>query len=164
MCFYNDDCDWIAQVYEESASVVTESGQCQECGRIMLVGATMHNVWIQQYEACRRCDPNERAEWDDDFAGGPLEQCSDGQHDYGETFDYSRCDDCDLFLQAVQEAEEDAGCHHDDARPPLEFMRERINDGGQDEAKRYWRKALERYPQLKASGYLGWLWREVFGN
>lgn len=37
-------------------------------------------------------------------------------------------------------------------------------DDSDNAAKKYFKKARQMFPELVASGYLGWLWRETFGG
>lgn len=154
MCFLADY-DWYAQVCEQSERVVETPTKCNECGRIVQPGEKMHHVWMQQYEECHNCDCGECA-CNLDASG----QCPEPE--FGETFDYDRCEQCDKFLSAVQHAEEDEGCQGVEARPGLGSMMNDICDGGRSDAKRYFQRAARDYPELKASGYLGRLWNRMF--
>lgn len=164
MCFYNDDYDWTAAVCEEDKRTASKPVRCMECRRLIPVGGAVVHVFLRQHEACKNCDEELREEWDDDYEGGPLTPCADGKHDYGETYDYDRCEDCDQFLQAVQTAELEAGCRLNESRPPLEFMVEYIAEAGIEEARKYFKKARDLFPCLKESGFLGWLWRKMFNH
>lgn len=41
-------------------------------------------------------------------------------------------------------------------------MRNAMQDAGPEESRKYFKAALRSYPELKASGYLGRLWNELF--
>lgn len=155
MCFINDY-DWYASVTEKTSYPVEKETRCDECDGIIPVGATVHHIYQQEAEECRAC------EFGDCQCVGDCCQCA--KPDPGETFDYDRCQDCHRFLEAVEAAEVEAGCSIYEARPPLGQMTEKINDGGRDEAKKYFKKAAKLHPELVKSGYLGWLWREMFGR
>lgn len=155
MCFYHDDYDWIAQVSEEDELVATKPTKCAECRRVVQVGDTLDHIFMQQYEECRTCYDG-TCECED----GKCCQCPEPR--FGETSNYYRCEECSKFLDAVQEAEQEAGCNYTEARPGLETMIDDIRGGGIDEAKRYWKAAAKLSPELVRSGYLGWLWRRMF--
>lgn len=165
MCFYHDY-DWTAEVSERSTITVPEAGRarCDECGCTIPPGAVAHSLYQQQYEECHRC-----AGYDSDGCECPKDkdgdciECQCPEPVYGETFEYTCCDECDKFLLAVEYAEVEAGCDRSEARPSLCGMIEDIRGGGMDEAKKYWKAARRMFPELVASGYLGRLWRRVFG-
>jgi hypothetical protein len=166
MCFIHDDYDWIAQVMDEGDAPAEKDLRCAECHAAIPAGTVRHWVYLQQHEECDRCFgdrdedcpcPAPKDRW------GGCEECKCEEPDFGEHFDYDRCTNCERFLRAVQEAEEEAGCRSSEARPGLGTMIEDINNGDRDDAKRYWKKARELFPELVASGYLGRLWRRCFG-
>ena len=106
----------------------------------------MFHLHQQEYEECSAC----------------LGECCCESPDYGETFDLNCCMDCVKFLEAVRVAEIEAGCALSEALPLLGEMVVQIGEGGHEEAKKYVKKAIKLFPELKASGYLGWLWRQMF--
>src|SRR6185436_18288273 len=129
-------------------------------------GQITHHIYQQEHEECRRCSEGEcecvgsRNDEDD-----PQDHdCKCAEPNFGETFDYDRCDDCHKFLCAIEAAEIDAGCKPYEARPSLCGMIENITnaDNSMDEAKRYFKKARSMFPELVASKYLAWLWRKMF--
>lgn len=156
MCFVNDY-DWYAQEVAHSTRPAATPTRCAECRETIPVGGLVHHTFMQEYEECHIC-------YEGDCTCADDKCCQCEEPEYGETFDYDCCDGCHKFLSAVQHAEEDAGCSGDETRPPLGEMRSAIRDGGRDEAKRYWLRALRDYPELKASGYLGRLWKNIFGG
>lgn len=155
MCFVHDY-DWHASVCERTTNTAEKPTRCHECGRMIAADSPVHHVYMQQYEECRDCERG------DCSCGDDCCQCPDPA--VGETFNYDCCEDCQKFLYAVQVAEEEAGCSGDETRPWLGGMTEAIHDGGRDEARRYFKTALRMHPELRASGYLGWLWRWMFGH
>lgn len=157
MCFTNE-CDWTAEVSNERSEPAEKIVRCDECHRDIQIGATVHHIGQQEYELCHACEFGECK-----CAGNTDEdghECTCEEPEYGETFHYDRCDDCDRFLKAVEAAEIEAGCKPHHAVPLLLNMIEDIREGGTGEAKRYWKKAVVMFPELRA--YLAWLWREMF--
>lgn len=159
MCFYSEP-DWYAEIVEEQDLVAGDvsPGRCDECYRPVAPGSPYHIIRMQEYETCQGCEACEELEGDDwDVL------CRGEDPNLGETFEYRRCHECHLFLEAVEAAELAAGCRRSDSRPDLTGMVEQIGEGGREEAAKYFRQALRSYPQLRASGYLGWLYKEIFG-
>lgn len=157
MCFYNDDYDLKASVVEKTEKVATKPVKCDECSRMIHVGETVHHIYMQEAEECKACDNG-----DCDCIEREKECCACEVPDMGETFDYDRCDECDTFLKAVEAAEIEAGCPPYEARPALQIMKEAIRDGGDLEARKYFKTAARMFPALKQSGYLGRLWNDLF--
>jgi hypothetical protein len=160
MCFYNDDYDWIARVVEHADTTATKQTKCDECGSTIPVGANMHTIHMAESEGgCVTCERGD-CECADDCDSGERCQCE--TPNYGETFDYERCEGCEKFLRAVEASEVAAGCARHHAQPRLTEMTEEINEGGMCEAKRYFKTARAMFPELVTSGYLGMLWRKMF--
>jgi hypothetical protein len=153
MCFVNE-CDWSPMVNEEADIKACGCTKCDECHAVIEYGDSMHTIYQQESEECLQC----RDGWCE--CEGDCCECSDP--DFGETFDYVRCEQCDKFLKAVEAAEIEAGCGPHEARPMLSMMVEDINNGGREEARKYFKKAKAMFPELVASGYLGGLWRKMF--
>ncbi len=160
MCFYNDDYEWVARVVDDSDVVLSTPSRCQECGRTLEAGETVHNVFQQEHEECGACE--------DGLCDCPKdkdEECIDCEcedPDYGETFDYDRCQECDKFLKAVYEHEKDENCPPTERQPAYEMMIETISQFERENAVKYFRKAARMFPELKQSGYLKRLWRQMF--
>lgn len=154
MCF-SIDYDWIAEVCEHRSALVEQPERCDECGAVIPYGAVAQFIHMEQREFCQRCEDNEC-----ECAEDSCCQCE--EPDLGEVFDYVRCESCNAFLNAVQIAEEEAGCSNRESRPPLGCALEYIRDGGIDEADKYRKTAVREYPWLVRSGYLGWLWQRMF--
>lgn len=162
MCFTNE-CDWYAAIEEQSDYVVTTPCRCDECGKMIEVGEKTHHIFQQQHETCHRCE-----EWDCECPrnedGDPVcdeKGCQCAEPDYGETYTYDRCESCSKFLDAIEAAEIEEGCHKYEARPNLP-MNYDMEGMGSDNAKRYWKKASQMFPELRTSGHLGLLWRRFF--
>lgn len=162
MCFVNDECEWHATVVEKFISIGEEPTQCMECRRDFSVGTTFHCTYMQEDDECGACRDGDCECPDGDCECPDEDCCSCDEPDYGMTFDYKRCDDCEKYLDAVEKAELAAGCGRDEARPPYEMMIEYIRNGGVSEAKKYFIEAVKRYPELKTSGYLAFLWWRMF--
>lgn len=157
MCFVND-CDWFASVYNLGTMTVEKPTKCLECYGVVPYGATLHTVHMQEHEECHVCEYGEcDCPKDKD---GDCKECKCDPPDYGERFHYHRCEDCNKFLNAIQIAEEEAGCGNDEARPLLTEMRDQLREAGPREAKKYYQVAMREYPELK--DYLTWLWRRLF--
>lgn len=166
MCFYADY-DWIAQVFEESTPVADKPIRCEECGAGIPRGVKYHHVWMQQYDYCLTCELGECSCGKDTdgnlLCDGGCGKCECDPPNYGETSDWNCCENCHKFLNAVQLAEQEAGCDYSESRPPLGEMMTYIGDGA-EEAKKYWKVAVKEYPELVANGYLAMLWRRMFSN
>jgi hypothetical protein len=150
MCF-DTDCDWDAEVYASDVQTAEKRRRCMECRRFIEPDQQYRNVYLQQYEYCRTCDPDQDG----------LD-CSCGEPTFGETFDYHCCLDCDRFLEAIASAEREEGCHYSESRPRLEEMREALRDAGREAFERYAAKAREMHPDLESGGYLAWLRHELY--
>jgi hypothetical protein len=159
MCFYNDDYDWRAELIQRQDGVADKPVACYECGDKIKPGQFVHHIYMQEHE-------DERCEWCDDGKTSDGTECQDcdgkGVRGPGQTYDYDRCQNCHKFLQAVESAELEAGCSSYEATPSLEGMIEEIRNSDADEAKRYFKKALRLFPELKRGGYLGRLWNRMF--
>lgn len=158
MCFYNG-CDWTASIVEKSDTVASKATRCDECGAAIDDGAFIHTVYMQEAEECLRCDNGECTCEEDKCC-----QCE--KPDIGETFDYTQCEGCHKFLEAVKAAEIEAGCNEYTSRPAYTAMIDDIGccNGDRDEAKRYFKKARVMFPELVTTGYLGKLWRRMFSR
>lgn len=164
MCFVHDY-DWRAELVERG-SHATESGtSCHECYARIGPGETIHTLWMQEHEECQACENGDCACLKNHDDAGC--QCEEPVH--GESFDWQCCDNCYKFLQAVEAVEVEAGCHRSEARPALTAMIEEVsgsNSVGREEAmpeaRKYFKKAIALFPELKASGYLGKLWKRMF--
>lgn len=165
MCF-TADYDWYAEVIDRSEPTATGKVICDECRMGIPRGAKYHHVHMEQYENCHDC-ACDACDCPPLPCGGKV--CEDGdcrceKPNLGETFDWNCCDNCHRFLEAVRVAEEEVGCGGMESNPPLTKMIESIQEGGAEEAKRYWKKAVQMHPELLGSGYLVWLWRKMFGH
>lgn len=157
MCFYAEG-GWYASVSAWTTRRLTKPCRCDECRRVMPAGTAMHHLFLQEHEECRACEADEC----ECLGKGDDHECVCPDPQYGESYDHDECDDCHKFLEAVQAVEIEAGCRRAESRPALGEMVNDINEGGMQEAKRYWQRARLEFPGLAASGYLGWLWRETF--
>lgn len=155
MCF-TYDADWCAAISEVTDTVATKETRCDECRATIPVGAFLHTVYMQEAEECVLCEYG-------DCACG-VECCKCEKPSFGETFDYSRCEGCHKFLEAVKAAELEVGCPEHASLPAYTAMIDDIGccNGDRCEAKRYFKKAKAMFPELVTSGYLGRLWRKMF--
>lgn len=154
MCFYNGDCDLTYSVCEEDVSTAAEPFRCQECHRHLPTGAVRHDLYLQEHEECRACDEDECS-----CAEGKCCQCSTPS--IGKSEDFVRCGECDKFLKAVQASEEEEGCAANESSPPLGFMIERISDSDGEDKRRYIKKAIAMFPELKTTGYITFIARRI---
>lgn len=163
MCFVNEG-DWTAMVHESSEIVTTKETKCDECGQPIPIGAFARTIYMQEHEECSDC-ANEYcscpiATIDNEEVKVCIDKgCQCEKPNFGETFDYDRCEGCDKFLQAIEAAELEEGCSKYEARPSLP-MWDDLQGIGRDECKRYWRKAVSLFPEWKA--HFGMLWRRCF--
>jgi hypothetical protein len=163
MCFLLD-CDWHASVVHEEDRTATKEMNCLECSHKIQPGDSYHYVYQQEHEECQACEWAE-CECPDALDGKDRPQdheCRCEKPNYGESYEYWRCQECSKFLKAVQRAEVDAGCSVYESQPHYEDMIDEISDSGMDEAKRYFKRAAKDFPEIVKSGYLGWLWRKMF--
>lgn len=162
MCFVNDY-DWYSSVQEESTEAAVAPVRCDECSRWIMFGESYYHLYQQEHEECQCCEDGDCECKDGRDADGCVQdhECSCEKPAYGETFSYDCCDECHRFLQAIKEAEQEAGCDYTEAQPPLGEMMSAINDGGMEEARKYWKTALANYPDMKP--WLAKTWRRVFG-
>ena len=163
MCFVNEDYDWIARVVEEADITVAKPCKCSECGGVIPIGDFAHTIHQQEHEQCHDCEYGD-CECSRDDEGERIcetKGCQCEKPNLGESFDYIRCEGCEKFLYAVQVVEEEEGCHHAEARPALP-MWDDLQGIGRSKCKKYWKKAAKMFPEIKASGHLGLLWRMAF--
>lgn len=167
MCFVHDDYAWYAMVSEHKATVATSPMKCDECEAPIAAGDFVYTVFQQEHEECQACadglcdcpreDPND--EDSDRVCSGVDCRCS--KPNFGETFDYCRCEGCDKFILAIEAAELEEGCRKSEARPGLPMWYD-LQGNGRDEVKRYWKFAAKMFPELVTSGHLAKLWKRAF--
>jgi len=163
MCFVNDY-DYSVAVQNDFTYTAEKPVRCDECHRMIPIGEKVFHIDQQEYDECKACLDGD-CECPRDADGCPTCDASDCQCEepnFGETFSYDCCKDCRKFRQAIRSAETKAGCASDESEPALPAMCEQINDGGQDEALKYWREAKRMFPELLASGYLRFIWHRCF--
>ncbi len=159
MCFYNDDYDWVAAIEDEAERILEKPTRCDECGRKMQVGETAHHVFQQQHEECQAC---EEGDCDCPDKEDCPHDCKCDEPNFGETFEYDRCVECDKFLKAVEQHETDEQCPPMERQPAYAMMIETISEFERKDALKYFRKAARMFPELKRTGYLKRLWRRMF--
>jgi hypothetical protein len=161
MCFVAEY-DWSAEFVLRSTKIVgvDEKRLCLECYRPIVAGQTYYHVFAQEHEECRDCTNGlcDCPKDDDDDCTG----CKCDTPNFGEDCEYWTCEECHKFIEAVSAAEIEAGCEIGQSKPMAMQMMEDIGNGDMDEAKKYWKMAVKMYPELRASGYLAWLWQKVF--
>ena len=116
MCF---DYDWYAEVQEEFCEPASGLTRCDECAVFIYPDERFVRLHLQQFEECLHCSgecPCDRVKCPclRDENGDCIcdELCgADGvEHDYGETFDYNCCLDCDSLIKAIQRHKIPEGC------------------------------------------------------
>jgi hypothetical protein len=154
MCF-TQDCDWTAEINESSDVIAEKPTRCDECLATIAVGAFVHHIHQQEHEECQDCYAGE-------CACEKNRCCQCESPSYGETFDYDRCEDCHKFLQAIHDVEIEAGCREWESQPLLLSMVESVQEGDKDQAKKYVRKAIQMFPELKVTGYITRIAKRIF--
>ena len=158
MCFYHDgDYDWLARVHETDTVVANKPVKCLECYRRIPLGRPYTHIEMREWECCKVCDPDTRAEARDyDSSGAPEDEpivpCAEGQCDFGESDEHRICEECEKFLTAIQRVEEDDGCTGSETRPAYSELREAMWES--DHAQKYIDRARTDSPELAMSGYL----------
>lgn len=164
MCFVTDDYDWTVGHQEESSEPATRPLRCGECGCAIAIGQLAHRIYMQEADEGSEClaclNGDCSCLWNDEKEESDCCQCENPS--VGETFEYHQCDECHKFLAAIKAAELAAGCREYESQPYLGQMICDVQNGGEREAKKYFQTALRQFPELKASGYLGRLWKRMF--
>ena len=138
MCFYND-ADWYASVCDKEEGPASKSTRCDECGRPIAAGEWSLHIYQQEHEECQVC-----SEWGDHYDESVIkDQC---KHDYGEVFDYDRCQSCHEILAAIEDVEIKEGCPPHARRPMLCELRDVFCE--HSSAPLYAARAIEMFPQL----------------
>lgn len=133
MCFDNDY-DWMASVCEEESGPAGKRCECNECGKRIEVGEWRHHIYMQEHEECQRCEDD------------GLDACKCETPDYGEDYDYIRCELCDKLLRAVEQHEIDEGCPPYARRPALTELGDTLWQ--HEQAFDYAEKAVGMFPEL----------------
>ena len=144
MCFYNDY-DWVAEINEETAGVSPAPAKCHECGQRIAANEWRRHVHQQEHVHCERCEDLDEGDTCD-------------RHEYGETYDYDRCETCEKILVAIGRFESANGCAVHESQPALGMLRDELlqhHDG-----RLYVAVAIESYPEL---GAVDWLVELVAG-
>lgn len=163
MCFYNDDVDWVASVYEDNRDVKPDTAaRCYECRSPIRPGEPRRHVFMQEHEGCIKCDRDARDkhqdqtgdydETDESDSPLPLTTCPEGEHDYGEEFECDICQQCQKLLDAIMEVEIAEGCHPNDSQPLFGHLCETFSEA--DSAEDYINHARNKFPELAMSGHL----------
>jgi hypothetical protein len=112
-----------------------EPTRCDECHDTIPAGGWVRHIFQQEHEMCQQCEE------------GDATRCEDGDHDFGETYAYDRCEACDKVLRAIEQAEIEEGCKGDETQPPLEGLREEMYNIDQHERARYLNKLRQMSPE-----------------
>lgn len=130
MCFYADY-DWFPSVQEKYTETSDGLIRCDECRKIIPVGASYTHIYQQQR------DP-------DDWEPEDEEE----EFDPGETFNYDCCDNCSRLLAAIEAEEMARGCTPHTSRPPLGEMREFVAELDQEDRQAYATRARAMFPGI----------------
>jgi len=131
MCFYNDDCGWVAQISDVQDGPSPCNSTCIECGGEIKEGAHRRHVFQQESECCVICDD------------APDSDCE--RHDYGNIFEADICDSCCKILRAIYAVEADEGCPEHSRQP---FYGELFDAISNDRDGRYTARAISMFPEL----------------
>lgn len=148
MCFSNGDYGWTAEVQVNTSGCSPLQCKCYECRAIIAPYEWRVHIYQQEYEECQRCEC-EKLDDDDELCD---ELCD--EHDYGETFEYVRCETCDKILRAIEAFEAREGCPVDERRPALCDLKDELNRWNRDDAPLYAAIAIEAYPELASVPWL----------
>jgi hypothetical protein len=158
MCFYDDDCDWTAEVCEQNFIRAAEPAKCYECYRPIAVGEWCRVLHQQEHESCLVCEDqwsddyidSDRAAYDtDEEHATALAELADHVHTYGETFDATLCRECCLVLEAIYDLEEKEGCPEDARQPLIGALQDELaEDSGKWGEKKYVKHAVGMFPEL----------------
>lgn len=165
MCFYDNDGDWSASVWQETEADSGPAIKCDECGKPIAENEWRRHVFGQEHDSCQICEgefsdefisreemETELADGDAEWATAHLKELAEHKHDYGESFHYDRCRDCDKILQAVEARETDEGCPVNQRRPGLYEMREALWE--HEQRKEYAERAISMFPELSEDGFI----------
>lgn len=146
MCFY-PDYDWTASVVETTPGTVDKPTRCDECGKEIQAGEWRLHIAMQEHEECQTCD-----EFGDSYNEDDPQDPATCEHDFGESFDYDRCEACDQILKAIRAVEQKEGCPSYAQQPALCELREVFSE--HSGAPVYAAHAIEMFPEL---GSVPWL-------
>ncbi len=122
MCFYRGDSDWYAEVSDDVEGPAPQATRCDECWQRINKGEWRREVVLREHELCQVCEAS-----DDDGEG--IAPCDDGEHQYGETFDYDCCERCQCLRDAIKAVEEADGCTGSETQPRMAGMHDDIGNG-----------------------------------
>jgi hypothetical protein len=137
VCFWHDD-DWCAQVVETDEGLAPADTRCEECFKPILKGQWREHIFQQEREECQECEDVYVPK-----GAEPPPPCPDGEHSYGETFEYDCCERCFNLLEAIRRVEEADGCSGSETRPSLGWMFEEV--GNRDDG---WKHYADEYSRL----------------
>lgn len=145
MCFDDSDCDWHAEVIEQTRRRANKACRCDECREPIEIGDWFTHVWMQEHEECEQCVENEN---DPDLTAEEREHvCS-----AGETFACNYCESCRLIRHAIYEVEKEEGCPERARHPHLMGLQYVFDE--HSNAGVYARRAIELHPEVAGSRLL----------
>jgi hypothetical protein len=143
MCFYHDYA-WTASETADEVGTAKVPTPCDECREMIPVGGWVRHIWMQEEEVCRH-NPQH-----DDYDGPETDSydCPPGcTHDFGETYDYDRCQLCDRLIEAIHAHEIKEGCSEYESEPALTELCDAMAENG----KAYLAEAEVMYPGITAT-------------
>jgi hypothetical protein len=152
MCFYNDDCDWVAECQDERHVKAEDRCRCVDCHRRIAAGEWVRRIEQSEHECCQICEDSESLlyEYPDEYEPesgmyGPTEH----PHYYGEHWLGFICRECLLLREAIWDLEEKEGCPVDSRQPAYGELDEVMHE---DQAhwgnRQYTNHALQLFPSL----------------
>ncbi len=152
MCFYDDDCDWTAEVHDDRYVRCEKPERCFDCNRNIKAGEWIWEIFQLEHEQCQICedfdselyeDPDEIDEAEGMF--GPGEH----PHYYGESWHGVVCRECCLIRRAIYDLEEKEGCPEYARQPAIGELSEVMHDDQSSWGdKKYTRHACAMFPEL----------------
>lgn len=150
MCFYNDDYDWTAAIWEVSTIVAESDYKCMECGTTISKGEFHRYTYQQESESCTVCEDD----WHANFQEKGYCEDNGEKHNYGETYEHRICRNCCKILTAIDITEEAEGCPPFSRQPALSELHEAMNPYMFDDAPKYAAKAVELWPELATNSMI----------
>lgn len=154
MCFYNDDCDWIAED-EKQEFVRGGKARCHECDRDIAPHEWRRRIEMNEHQECQICDceydsgdyisdnPDDY-ETDEEYQSA-LAELAEHKCTYGEHFECDICRECCLLLEAIYDLERIEGCPEYARQPAYgELGHELLEDSD----RKYAQHAVVLFPEL----------------
>jgi hypothetical protein len=159
MCFYDDDCDWTAEVHTEVFERAAESQECCDCHQTIAAGEWCLRVEQQQFEECQICgewsDSDEAIVADREYYDTDeehvvaLAELAEHTCTFGEQWTGSICRRCLLIRAAIYDLETKEGCPEHARQPSYGELEEAMQiDTYKFGDRKYTNHALAMFPEL----------------